>query len=151
MEKMSEGKTSPWVCETLLKSCVFPSGEGGLQGLFKEPLVHVSAEVQKTNIFKVVIESCFWDFKQISELSYYCFEAPTVQKWCMNNKSKEKSSLLSLDTWNLGNTMPTCPPCPLSWCTAYLILKVEKTPTLHAAGIKCIQFFYVLVNGCESK
>lgn len=141
MPNMSEDAASPWTCETLLKPTAFPSGEEGLQGLFKKLLVHLSAEIQKTNIFKVVIESCFWDFDQISELSYYCFRAHTVQEWCMNNESKEKSSLLSLDTWNLWNMMPPCPPCPLSWHTACLILKVERAPTFHAGAIKHIQVF----------
>lgn len=88
MENISEGAASSRPCEASLWSSALPLGEEGLQDLFKELLVHLSIKIQKINIFKVVIGSCFWDW---TNLSYECFEAPPVQEWGMNDNLRARA------------------------------------------------------------
>jgi len=85
----------PWTCETLLKSSAFPSGEEGLQGPFEEWLVHYSAEIQQTNVFKAGIELYFGDFKQMSEVGYRRAEAPLCRSGA-GTRSRSKRAVCLL-------------------------------------------------------
>lgn len=95
MENMPEDTTSPRTCETLFKSFDF-SLRWRIASPFWSYCLFTLAQKFRKQIFLSSDWVTLLRFEPISEL--LCFETPTLQEWCMNNESKEKSSLLFLGT-----------------------------------------------------